>query len=130
MAIEAYGNRINKGKNTKDDVKAAIFSLSKDEFSRIFHSPSSIRSRSLKGTFLNKALTQAELSSQISAIRNHFVHPFIDGSEKKPIKVNIHKKFIHNDRLNYSRIKLLSEKIHNCIHFLLLKEIGLESFWK
>lgn len=129
-AIEAYGNRINKGSNTKNDIKTAIFSLSKDDFAKIFHTGSLMHSRSSRGRFLNKFITQEELSYQISVIRNYLVHPFVNGSEKNPKKTNIHKIFIDKDDLNYSKFHILIEKNHNFIHFLLFKEIGLEKFWR
>lgn len=70
------------------------------------------------------------LSNQIMNLRNHSVHPYKQGRQKKPADSDISDIFAYNDGLNLRAIKTLSNCLSVVLIVLLLQKLNIDDFYK
>ena len=70
------------------------------------------------------------LSNQIMNIRNHSIHPYKQGKQKKPSDSDISAPFAYNDELNLRAIKTLSNCLSVVLIVLLLQKLNIDDFYK
>ena len=70
------------------------------------------------------------LSNQLMNLRNHSVHPYKQGKQKKPKDSGINEFFAYNDELNIRAIKTLSDCLSDILIVLLLQKLDIDQFYK
>ncbi len=133
--LETYGNITNKGANSREDIKTAISELKLDNLKNIFHINKDERDyvtwefdlRNM-GTDISEQILN--LSNQIMNLRNHSVHPYKQGRQKKPADSDISDIFAYNDGLNLRAIKTLSNCLSVVLIVLLLQKLNIDDFYK
>ena len=133
--LETYGNITNKGANSREDIKTAISELKLDNLKNIFHINKDEQDyvtwefdlRNM-GTDISEQILN--LSNQIMNLRNHSVHPYKQGRQKKPADSDISDIFAYNDGLNLRAIKTLSNCLSVVLIVLLLQKLNIDDFYK
>ena len=134
--LETYGNITNKGANSREDIKTAISELKLENLKRIFHINKEEQDYITWHFDLRKLGSDIEgqilnLSDQIMNLRNHSVHPYKLGKQKKPKDSNISNIFIYNyDKLNLRAIKTLSNCLSTVLIILLLQKLDIDKYYK
>lgn len=132
--LETYGNITNKGANPREDIKTAISELKLDNLKNIFHINKDEQDyvtwefdlRSLRTDVSEQILN---LSNQIMNLRNHSVHPYKQGKQKKPKDSGINEFFAYNDELNIRAIKTHSDCLSDIL-IVLLQKLDIDQFYK
>lgn len=134
--LETYGNIVNKGAITREDIRTALSELSLNNLICIFHINKEERDyvtwefdlRNFGATIEEQL---SNLSNQIMNLRNHSIHPYKQGRRKSPKDSDISDVFIYDkDKLNLRAIKTLSNCLSSVLIVLLLQKLGIDQFYK
>ena len=134
--LETYGNIVNKGAITREDIRTALSELSLNNLICIFHINKEERDyvtwefdlRNFGATIEEQL---SNLSNQIMNLRNHSIHPYKQGRRKLPKDSDISDVFIYDkDKLNLRAIKTLSNCLSSVLIVLLLQKLGIDQFYK
>ena len=132
--LETYGNIINKGACTRDDIKKAILEIKTENFTKIFHTDSDEKDyytiyfdvRKLSSDITEQKKLVGE---QISNLRNHAVHPYKNGRLKTPQDSNIHKTLMINNDINIEATNILVICTFKILKVLLFQKLNIDKFY-
>lgn len=134
--LETYGNIVNKGAITREDIKTALSELNLSNLKNIFHINKEERDYvtwefDLRNFGVDIKEQLSNLSDQIMNLRNHFIHPYKRGKRKLPKDSTISDVFIYDkDKLNLRAIKTLSNCLSSVLIVLLLQKLGIDKYYK
>lgn len=133
--LETYGNITNKGAIPREDIKTAISEIKLDNLKNIFHINKEEQDYitwnfDLRDLGTDESIQILNLSNQIMNIRNHSIHPYKQGKQKKPSDSDISAPFAYNDELNLRAIKTLSNCLSVVLIVLLLQKLNIDDFYK
>ena len=73
----------------------------------------------------------AKFGNQIMNIRNHFIHPYKNGSRKTPEDDNINNIFLFdNGKLKLKAVKILTNYLEKALIVLLLQELNIDQYYR
>lgn len=134
--LETYGNIKTKGEKSRNDIITAIKEIKPSNLIDIFHLNKG------EGDFLLFNFNLSELDSdfdklvakfgnQIMNIRNHFIHPYKNGSRKTPEDDNINNIFLFdNGKLKLKAVKILTNYLEKALIVLLLQELNIDQYYR
>lgn len=132
--LETYGNILNKGACTRNDIKKAVLEIKAENFTKIFHTDSDEKDyytiyfdvRKLSSDITEQKKLVGE---QISNLRNHAVHPYKNGRLKTPQDSNIHKTLMINNDINIEATNILVICTFKILKVLLFQKLNIDKFY-